>query len=130
MGTATPALACGEISSTGHVSSLTTLQHAVAAAATATGRVAPPERMLIWLEELEPMLAMLPVGVVPGMEHIQEDACEAYGRLREALWAAASTQHPQMATLPGGSQARVLSTAGTHLTQRGRLTPRQPGLGC
>lgn len=41
------------------------------------------------LEKLEPMLAGLPVGVVPGMSELQEEACEVYGHLRQLLIVAA-----------------------------------------
>lgn len=42
------------------------------------------------LEQLEPLLAGLPVGVVPGMSELQEEACEVYGRLRSLLITAAA----------------------------------------
>lgn len=42
------------------------------------------------LEKLEPALASLPVGLVPGMSELQEEACETYGRLRQLLIVAAA----------------------------------------
>jgi len=44
-----------------------------------------PQALLASLEQLEPMLAALPVGSVPGMSELQEEACEAYGRLRSVV---------------------------------------------
>jgi len=91
------------------------MQAIVANAAASTAASGPPaQRMLLWLEQLEPMLATLPVGVVPGMDEMQEDACEAYAQLRATLWEATSSPHPHVATVPGGSQAahtHILSAA-------------------
>jgi hypothetical protein len=53
------------------------------------------------LEQLEPMLAGLPVGKVPGMSELQEEACDAYGRLRSLLMtAAAGTPAAEFGDIP------------------------------
>lgn len=50
----------------------------------------PESSALVVLEKLEPMLVALPVGRVPGMSELQEEACETYGRLRSLLIKAAA----------------------------------------
>lgn len=61
-----------------------------AAQAASTQELRVEDSPLGLLEKLEPMLAGLPVGVVPGMSELQEEACEAYGRLRQLLIVAAA----------------------------------------
>jgi len=68
----------------------------------------PVQGLLAGLERLEPLLASLPVALVPGMAELQEEACEAYGRLRSVLLdAAAVPGSAATATLPGQSGARL-----------------------
>jgi len=71
--------------------------------------VPPVQGLLLALERLEPLLASLPVGVVPGMAESQEEACDAYARLREVLLEAAATPGGSLApaTLPGQSCSRA-----------------------
>jgi len=59
------------------------------------------------LEKLEPMLAGLPVGMVPGMSELQEEACEAYGRLRQLLIVAAAGEPAADQTLLASPQATM-----------------------
>jgi len=65
-------------------------QTAAAAAQVAASQFRPAASPLSLLEQLEPVLAGLPVGVVPGMSELQEDACDAYDRLRLLLIRAAA----------------------------------------
>jgi len=64
---------------------------------------APAQSLLVSLEKLEPMLASLPVDAVPGMLELQEEACEAYGRLRSIVLEAAAAPDHQTGTVPGQS---------------------------
>lgn len=64
----------------------------------ATVTDAPVQTLLQKLEQLEPLLAAMPAG--PGVE-LQEEACEAYGRLRGALLEAAAI--PEVPSWPGDS---------------------------
>lgn len=60
------------------------------AAATASNQeLRPASSPLEILEQLEPLLAGLPVGIVPGMSELQEEACDVYGHLRSLLMKAA-----------------------------------------
>lgn len=69
--------------------------------------------LLETLEQLEPMLAALPIGSVPGMLEVQEEACEAYGRLRALLFeAAAAVPDPYAATPPGQGGAVSIPCVG------------------
>lgn len=61
----------------------------------------PSEGLLSTLELLEPLLAALPVGVVPGMCELQEEACEAYARLRSLLLEVVAAPLPQVNMVPG-----------------------------
>lgn len=70
----------------------------------------PVQALLLGLEQLEPSLASLPVGILPGMLELQEEACEAYTRLRDVLFEAAE--------LPGGGAS--LSTLPGQICSRSR----------
>lgn len=63
----------------------------------ATVTDAPVQTLLQSLEQLEPLLAAMPAG--PGVIELQEEACEAYGRLRGALLEAAAI--PEVPSWPG-----------------------------
>lgn len=81
---------------------------AAAAAEPPLGTMPPVQGLLAGLERLEPLLASLPVALVPGMAELQEEACEAYGRLRSVLLdAAAVPGSAATAMLPGQSGARL-----------------------
>jgi len=72
----------------------------------------PAQGLVEALEQLEPMLASLPLG--PEMVDLQEEACDAYGRLRSVLLEAASMPQSTAAMLPGsgcGSCTWVVSDA-------------------
>lgn len=107
-------------------------QTAAAAAQVAAARSSQPASIVLQelrpessplevLEKLEPMLAGLPVGVVPGMSELQEEACEVYGHLRQLLIVAArgepaedqpSLPMPQM--LPALPPLAVAGVGGFH----------------
>jgi len=78
----------------------------------ATTAASPAQGLVTALEQLEPMLASLPLW--PEMVELQEEACDAYGRLRSILLEAASMPQSIAAILPGsgcGSQAWTVSEA-------------------
>eukprot|EP00931_Biecheleriopsis_adriatica_P058681 TRINITY_DN34998_c0_g2_i1.p1 TRINITY_DN34998_c0_g2~~TRINITY_DN34998_c0_g2_i1.p1 ORF type:complete len:154 (+),score=31.26 TRINITY_DN34998_c0_g2_i1:57-464(+) len=56
--------------------------------------------MLASLEQLEPLLAAMPASTDLQGE-LQEEACEAYGRLRTTLLEAAELPHANAVTVPG-----------------------------
>eukprot|EP00930_Biecheleria_cincta_P095537 TRINITY_DN87493_c0_g1_i1.p1 TRINITY_DN87493_c0_g1~~TRINITY_DN87493_c0_g1_i1.p1 ORF type:complete len:366 (+),score=71.41 TRINITY_DN87493_c0_g1_i1:160-1257(+) len=99
---------------------------------------APIQTLLTSLEQLEPLLAAMPAGDVPGMWQLQEEACEAYGRMRMALLeASAMPQVPQMPWVPpmprGDQNTEPLtaqftwrsSSSDTMASSAGRLCSRQ-----
>jgi len=70
----------------------------------ATAAASPAQGLVEALEQFEPMLASLPLG--PEMVELQEEACDAYGRLRSVLLEAASMPQPIAAMLPGSGCGR------------------------
>jgi len=65
----------------------------------ATAAASPAQGLVEVLEQLEPMLASLPLE--PEMVELQEEACDAYGRLRSIILEAASMPQSIAAMLPG-----------------------------
>lgn len=108
------------------------LGHALSSMQAPMSSLAPIQQLLTSLEQLEPLLAAMPAGVVPGMTELQEEACEAYGRLRMALLEANAM--PQIPPMPRGDQNTEplaaqftwrSSSSDTMASSAGRLWTRQ-----
>eukprot|EP00929_Paragymnodinium_shiwhaense_P074789 TRINITY_DN38277_c0_g1_i2.p1 TRINITY_DN38277_c0_g1~~TRINITY_DN38277_c0_g1_i2.p1 ORF type:complete len:195 (-),score=41.44 TRINITY_DN38277_c0_g1_i2:85-669(-) len=90
------------------------------------------KKAMACLDQLEPVLASLPVEVVPGMAELQEEACDAFGRLRMVLWEAVHTGRPLLAVEPGSSRSglpatRVITKADeAHTTAGAAQSPSLP----